>query len=140
MTGPFTILLAEDDEDDLMFFQEALSSTSKNGQKKTEAVIIPVTNGIQALEYLSKAAVDSIHPLPDMIVMDLNMPILNGISTLKEIKKVESIRNIPVYILTTSRDERQKKLCEELGSKGIFLKGSHIGALQITIEEMIASL
>jgi two-component system response regulator len=133
------MLLAEDDEDDLLLFQEALSLTTINGLAANEMVtIFQVRNGLQVLDYL-EAAQESApgHPLPDFIVLDLNMPLLNGMSTLQEINKKEMLRSIPVFILTTSRDDRHRKVCEELGCKGFFSKTPSIPALRSIIEKIV---
>jgi CheY-like chemotaxis protein len=73
---------------------------------------------MRALEFLT------VNPseLPHFILLDLNMPIMNGIEFLKAIKKNESLKTLPVIIHTTSFNSSEVKKCEELGICGYFVK------------------
>jgi CheY-like chemotaxis protein len=80
--------------------------------------ICTAENGLMALELLSENQSE----LPHFTLLDLNMPIMNGIEFLKEIKKHDSLKTIPVIIHTTSFNSSDVKKCEELGSSGYFVK------------------
>lgn len=84
------ILIAEDDTDDYIFFKEALESISQSYN------ITRVKNGLDCITYLKTQA------KPDLIFLDLNMPIKNGIECLKYIKDTAGIADIPVTIFSTS--------------------------------------
>lgn len=88
---PFDVLLVEDDAADAMLIEEALS-------ERGERNLVQVTDGVAALEYLR--APDSVRP--DLIVLDLNMPRMNGRDLLKVLKNDDDLRTIPVVVLTTS--------------------------------------
>jgi CheY-like chemotaxis protein len=75
-------------------------------------------NGMIALELLTLNPTE----LPHFILLDLNMPIMNGIEFLQEIKRNENLKTLPVIIHTTSFNSSEVKKCEELGICGYFVK------------------
>jgi CheY-like chemotaxis protein len=86
------ILIADDDDDDREFFTEVVSEIAPLVSIKN------VKNGVALMEYINKADLR----LPDIIFLDLNMPCKNGRECLKEIKKSEKFRHIPIVIYSTS--------------------------------------
>jgi CheY-like chemotaxis protein len=89
---PYRILLVEDDPADAMLVEEALVDGAE------ARALVQVPDGVAALEHLR----DPDRPRPDLIVLDLNMPRMNGAEMLKILKDDEELRAIPVVILTTS--------------------------------------
>lgn len=94
------ILMAEDSPSDAELAQEAL----KNGKLKNKITVVP--NGAEALNYLFKRGKYTDAKQPDLILLDINMPLKNGFEVLEEIKKDSRLRRIPVVMLTTSEDEQ----------------------------------
>lgn len=90
-TRPFDVLLVEDDIADALLIEEALSERGARN-------LVQVTDGVAALEYLRSP--DSVRP--DLIVLDLNMPRMNGRKLLQILKADEELQTIPVVVLTTS--------------------------------------
>ncbi|MGW7312877.1 response regulator [Streptomyces sp. NPDC054865] len=88
---PFDVLLVEDDMADAMLIEEALSERGTRN-------LIQVTDGVAALEHLRTPG----NVRPDLIVLDLNMPRMNGRDLLKVLKADEDLQTIPVVVLTTS--------------------------------------
>ncbi|MFC8455281.1 response regulator [Kitasatospora sp. NPDC057223] len=88
---PYRVLLVEDDPADAMLITEAL-------EEKAQREIVRVVNGEAALTYLRAAE----NPVPDLIVLDLNMPRMDGRELLDVIKVDEDLKSIPVVVLTTS--------------------------------------
>ena len=86
-------------------------------------------NGLQALDSLKKGPVDC-------IILDINMPEMNGIEFLKERKKDPSIANIPVLVLTTQDEEALKKEAMSLGAKGFIIKPFQKEALLAAINSL----
>ena len=84
------ILLAEDDLDDYTFLVEAFEQISPVSR------VVRATNGLECVTYLKK------NEKPDIIFLDLNMPIKNGLDCLKFIKDSENLADIPVVIYSTS--------------------------------------
>jgi CheY-like chemotaxis protein len=89
---PYRILLVEDDPGDALLVEEALLDGAEDRS------LVQVPDGVAALEHLR----DHTKPRPDLIVLDLNMPRMNGTEVLKILKEDEELRTIPVVILTTS--------------------------------------
>jgi len=96
------ILYAEDDHDDFEALEDALSQVTPNYHLHHSK------NGEEVLQYLNDAA----NPRPCLLVLDLNMPVMNGKEVLKWVKAHDSFRNIPVMIFTTSSREDDIKLCQ----------------------------
>lgn len=92
------ILLVEDDEVDAMTVKRALKEIRVTNR------LVQATHGEAALEHLA----DEQNPRPCLILLDLNMPIMNGIEFLQVIKQHPAWRRIPVVVLTTSREEQDK--------------------------------
>jgi CheY-like chemotaxis protein len=92
------ILLAEDDSVDAMTVKRAFT------ELKVTNELVRVVNGEEAIEYL-KTYTDK---KPCVILLDLNMPKMNGIEFLKVAKADNELRQIPVVVLTTSKDDRDK--------------------------------
>ncbi|WP_144159304.1 response regulator [Paraburkholderia sp. BCC1885] len=92
------ILLVEDDEVDIMTIRRAL--------KEIHVVnpVIPQENGEQALAYLR----DPANEKPCIILLDLNMPVMNGIEFLQVAKNDDQLKRFPVVILTTSEEQQDK--------------------------------
>lgn len=111
MTRELKILLIEDDTIELMKLNRAMLSLNMN-HEVTEA-----KNGEDALELLLKEKY-----YPDIILLDLNMPKINGIEFLEILKNNESIKFIPTIILTTSSNEKDLLACFNLGISGYILK------------------
>jgi CheY-like chemotaxis protein len=100
---PITILLCDDDEDDRLLTMQALREAHVSNN------VVTVEDGEQLLDYLYQrgeyAGATGAAPRPGMILLDLNMPKLDGREALKIIKDDPNLRDIPVVVLTTSRAE-----------------------------------
>jgi CheY-like chemotaxis protein len=107
-----TILLVEDDIVDTMSVKRALKELQVTNH------LDHVENGEEALEYLRNP--ENIKPA--IILLDLNMPKMNGIEFLAVIKKEEELKRIPVIVLTTSRGELDKIQSFDLGVAGYMIK------------------
>lgn len=112
MNNTIPILLVEDDQVDAMTVKRALKEI-----KITNPLII-VENGEEALEYLR----DTNNDKPGVILLDLNMPKMNGIEFLTIAKKDDDLKRIPVVVLTTSQEEQDKVDSFNLGVVGYMLK------------------
>jgi CheY-like chemotaxis protein len=105
------VLIVEDNKIVLMGIKKILSEYSN-----LELCI--AENGLVALEFLTENQTE----LPDFTLLDLNMPIMNGFEFLKEIKKNDRLKTLPVIIHTTSFNSLDIKRCQELGICGYFVK------------------
>lgn len=93
------ILLIEDNPGDIRLAKEALK------ESKISNSLHIVTDGMAALDFLYQKGEYSLAPRPDLILLDLNLPKKDGREILSEIKNDESLKRIPVVILTTSSAE-----------------------------------
>jgi CheY-like chemotaxis protein len=91
--SPYAILLVEDDAADAVLIREALRDHTAG------RIVAQAEDGVAALERLR----DPAHRRPDLIVLDLNMPRMNGSEVLEVLKSDEELKSIPVVVLTTSR-------------------------------------
>jgi CheY-like chemotaxis protein len=101
-THPVHILIAEDDPDDCLLTSEAFKEC------QVANPLHFVHNGEELMDYLKRRPPytdDKLHPLPGLILLDLNMPLKDGREALIEIKADKQLRAIPVVILTTSSAE-----------------------------------
>ena len=106
------ILLVEDDQVDVMTVMRALKEIHV-----TNPVVNP-ENGEEALKYLR----DPKNTKPCIILLDLNMPIMNGIEFLQVAKQDAQLRRIPVVVLTTSEEQQDKVNSFDLGVAGYMAK------------------
>ena len=112
--SPKKILLAEDDIDDQAFLTEFIAS-------RKELHLLPIVeNGEEVLHFLDKA--QETRDLPDIIILDQNMPRLNGLQTLPLIKGNNAYAHIPVVIYTTNPDERLCNRSIDAGAAVVFPK------------------
>ena len=93
---PIHILLVEDNEGDILLIQEALEGNP--GVKH----ISVARNGQEALDFVFKTEEFAKVPTPDLVLLDVNLPLVNGHDVLQKIKENEETRKIPVFMLTTS--------------------------------------
>jgi len=105
-------LLVEDDRVDTMTVRRALKDLKVTNQ------LICTTNGEEALEYLR----DESKKKPCVILLDLNMPKMNGIEFLKIAKGKEELKRVPVIVLTTSREEQDVVESFNLSVAGYIVK------------------
>jgi CheY-like chemotaxis protein len=116
---PITMLLAEDDLDDRYLISEALDESGIENQ------LFIVENGEDLLDYLKnrdKYADKEKYPRPGLILLDLNMPLMDGREALAEIKKDPQLRRIPIIVLTTSQKEEDIQDTYEMGITGFITK------------------
>ncbi|GGZ93249.1 response regulator [Algibacter mikhailovii] len=121
------ILLIEDDMIEVMKLNRTIS-TLKLGHK-----IIEANNGVEALEILKRK-----DDLPDIILLDLNMPKINGIEFLEILKNDAVLKFIPTIILTTSSNQKDLLACYNLGIAGYILKPLKYEDYMSKIEKLLA--
>ena len=128
---PVTILLVEDDPGD-----QKLVKMSLNSQKIANDLRI-AGNGKQALDYLYQRGDYSENtPRPDLILLDLNMPGMNGKEFLRHVKDDESLKTIPVVILTTSDSEKDILESYNLQASGYVKKPVDVTEFREVIQQV----
>ena len=105
-----TILYVDDDPDDRQVFVESLKSINDR------LTCITARDGLEALTYLDT------HNLPDVVFLDVNMPLMDGKTCLAEIRGNARTSGVPVIIFTTSSDPAERVECEVLGANDFVRK------------------
>ena len=106
------ILLIEDDDVDVMTVKRALRDLKLTNQ------LVPIGDGEEAIEYLRNESAAK----PCLVLLDLNMPKMDGAEFLKIVKADKALKKIPVIILTTSNSDRDVIESFELGAAGYMVK------------------
>ncbi|MEU4482677.1 response regulator [Micromonospora sp. NPDC023966] len=94
--SPVRILVVDDDPGDVLMIEEALEDSD------VEKIIDVVNDGQEAMEFLRREGRHTEARRPDVILLDLNMPRMDGRQVLGEVKRDEDLRTIPIVVLTTS--------------------------------------
>ncbi|MCL4143582.1 UNVERIFIED_CONTAM: hypothetical protein GTU68_052939 [Idotea baltica] len=97
---PIDILLVEDDDDDVGLIERTLEND------RVLNALVRVTDGVEAMEFLRREGKYTEAVRPDLILLDLNMPRMNGKEVLKAVQEDSNLETIPIVVFTTSDDER----------------------------------
>ena len=127
MTAQKLILYADDDTDDRMWVTEACKTM------ETSIKIAFVDNGRAVIEYLENG---SATVLPSLVVLDLNMPEMDGRLTLQFLKIHSRFKDIPVAIVTTSANRIDKEVCMRLGASVFLIKPNTYTGWQNIVREL----
>ncbi len=114
MSSTIQILIADDDPEDRFIISDSF------GELGYSDVINFAESGVDALQYLN--SIKDANNLPVLIVLDLNMPRLNGTETLRQIKNDDALKAIPVIIFSTSINEIEREQCIALGAASYLTK------------------
>ncbi len=118
-SSPITILLADDDEDDRLMTRDALRDARLHNDLRF------CMDGVDLLDYLharGRWASEGAAPRPGLILLDLNMPRMDGREALEQIKQDPELRSIPVVVLTTSKAEEDIVRSYDLGVNSFITK------------------
>jgi CheY-like chemotaxis protein len=121
------VVLIDDDMDDAELFKEALFEINPSVAFKH------YQDPKAGLNYFLEKGSD----LPDLIFLDINMPIMSGWQCLTEFKKAGHLKHIPVIMFTTSSQPKEKELAKELGAQDFIIKPSEYKALKQLIFDAI---
>jgi CheY-like chemotaxis protein len=122
------IALVDDDPDDLFLFEQALRQVNK------DATLITFNNGDDLLQSFLKEGTG----LADIVFMDLNMPKKNGIVCLEEIRRYDSLKELPVVILTTSVSQEDIKMAYGHKACLFFHKPDSLAKLAAIIQKVLS--
>jgi CheY-like chemotaxis protein len=130
MKKPIRVLLTEDNPGDADLIRETLEASRPDVQ------VSVVIDGTQALAYLQKRAPFEDAEIPDLILLDLNLPKLDGREVLAEIKRHDALKKIPVVILTSSDAQHDVMTSYELGAAGHVTKPVGLAAFQTAVRSI----
>ena len=123
------ILYVDDDTDDRVLLKESFATV--------QADFICSSSGEEAIKYLN--SVDN-EALPSLIILDLNMPRLDGRQTLNYIKSKNRLVDIPVVILSTSENKMDKEVCKRLGATSYLQKPFHFNGYKEIVQTCLPLL
>jgi CheY-like chemotaxis protein len=126
MTRGIQILLIEDDSDDAFFFTEAIRQSDLIDSPSVKLI----TNGRDAISYFKTSGAPA-----DMIVLDLNLPLIDGFAVLSYLKQEKKV-STPVFVLTTSSRAEDRQKCEALGCDNFYSKPSAFKAYGELVSDM----
>jgi CheY-like chemotaxis protein len=119
------ILLVDDDEDEHDIFLSALKSAEE------DCTLISAISSDDALRILRNL-------IPDVIFLDINMPRITGIKCLEEIKKINKLSGVPVYIYSTGINSKEGQKAILLGAKDYIIKPNSINELGSVLREILS--
>lgn len=120
------IFLADDDPDDQYLFADALKQIDN-------AITLQIAkNGKEAISQLKKQ-----EKLPDIIFLDLNMPLMNGFECLSKMKNDNRLAELPVVIFTTSRNPEDARATHQLGANVFLTKPSDFSELRNKLQRIL---
>ncbi|HET8549203.1 MAG TPA: response regulator [Bryobacteraceae bacterium] len=114
------ILVAEDNPADVYLLREAMS------QQRDPVELVVVSDGEEALEFIDRTARHADAPIPDLFVLDLNLPKSDGSDILKRIREKPEYAGVPVVILTSSDSPRDRNVISNLGVESFLTKPSDL--------------
>ncbi len=126
------VFMVEDTIDDIELTLEAFKESNR------EFNVNVAQDGVEALKYLRQEDEFAHRPHPDLILLDLNMPRMNGFEVLEEIHKDEKLKNIPVVVLSISQSENDMAKVKNLHAKAYIVKPTGLDGLFEIIKRLVA--
>jgi CheY-like chemotaxis protein len=123
------VLLADDDADDREIFVRVL------GKKDGVQLISTVENGLEVFNYLD--SISSPEQMPNLIILDHNMPKMNGTETLGKLKSDSKYADILVVIYSTYSDVKMRQTCEQLGASMVLAKPASMKEYEAVIDRFL---
>lgn len=127
-TFPLIVLYADDDEDDVDLMQEVFSKYASNLE------VICRNNGLEVLRFLKEQATQK--KLPCLVILDINMPRLDGKETLKQLREMEEYNNVPIVLYTTSSSPEDARFAKKLNA-GYLIKPTDAGQIEFIADELV---
>ena len=124
---PHKVLIIEDDVEDQLLLVEAIHNIDPFCQCDC------VVNGSEGISFL-----ENTNTLPSIILLDLNMPLMNGFEFLEKVKKLGDFKDIPVYIFSTSKSMTDEAKTRKLGAKSYFIKPNNLSDLRAHLNKIFA--
>ena len=125
-----TILFVEDDEDDFYLFKEALEMTSPSCN------IIWKKNGQEAFGYITESIKTGDYP--DLVILDMNMPVMNGKETLAALKNEDLLKNLHLIVLSTSSHPSDLLYCTHFGVS-LYVKPYSISDMRRLLKNLVSA-
>jgi CheY-like chemotaxis protein len=128
MSAKNIVLYADDDTDDIQLVTDAFYTYSQNVE------LVTVSDGLEALAYLKNLSIDA--PSPCLIILDINMPRMDGKEALMKIRQMERFEDVPSILFTTSSQPRDKDFANRYNA-GFLTKPIDITQMNIIADTFI---
>jgi CheY-like chemotaxis protein len=135
-TNPPYILIVDDDDDDVFLMKSALKRIGWGAGAHIQCG--RVDNGLDALALLSRK--DMISDLPAAVILDINMPKLDGVGVLRALRHSLGLRHLPIFVLTTTATETVHCAAMDLGATRIFVKPNTMSELTKIVREILETV
>ena len=122
------VLYADDDTDDLELVKDAFA------QHATNVDLVTFSNGVEALTFLN--TLTPVDPTPCLIILDINMPLLDGKEVLARLKEMKPFEGVPAILFSTSSQEKDKEFADRHGA-GFITKPLNAHQMESIIEKFI---
>lgn len=132
LNRPSNVLLVEDDANDVELTRQGFL------RSEYEVVLHHVPNGQECIEYLHHCGKDTKWPTPDLILLDLNMPVMDGRDVLLAISQDVELRALPVVVLTTSSAQTDILFSYQMGCNAFIVKPVDFKDFQKAINTLCA--
>ncbi len=132
MANSCSLIITDDDADDAMLLKDSLVAGSFRGKiemAENGEVLLAMLKGNGTRPYL-----------PDLILLDLNMPLVNGYDVLKELKDNQQLQSIPTVVITSSHNKKDEALCVELGCRAFFRKPYNLKGFNELANEIVGMM
>jgi CheY-like chemotaxis protein len=123
-----TVLCVDDDPDDREVVCDAINEIDPTLE------VVHAENGLEAIHYLSKAKEEA--ALPCLVILDINMPKMDGKQTLSAIKEDEQLRQLSIVIFSTSNNENDKRFCAQYGVQ-LITKPSNMSQMHQEVRRLL---
>jgi CheY-like chemotaxis protein len=123
------VLCVDDDRDDRLVISEAIKDADPTLN------VVEASNGIEANQFLQRAKTTG--NFPCLVILDMNMPLMDGKETLKQIKMDDTLKTLPVVFFTTSSNPRDQSFSQEYGVEFI-TKPSNYHTIVSTVKDLLA--
>lgn len=128
MARPYHIIITDDDEDDIFIMREAIKMLS---------LPVEVTSILSGVELIAHLENNCRHNLPDLILLDINMPVMDGLEVLEKIRRDPDLCPVPVVVLSTLRTVDRIDRSLSLGAKNFFSKPNELSGYKAILDEIL---
>jgi CheY-like chemotaxis protein len=133
---PPYIMIVDDDDDDVFLIMSALKRIGWGAGAQIDWERFD--NGVDALAFLSRK--DLLCELPAAVILDINMPRLDGMGALRALRESLGLRELPVFVLTTTATDTVHCAAMSQGATGIFVKPNTMGELTLIVRKILDSV
>ncbi|MBC7848523.1 MAG: response regulator [Chitinophagaceae bacterium] len=134
MPDKCNVILTDDDAEDRDFLIMALERNKFNGS------LVEADNGVRLFDILDKCQTASKDELPDLLIIDLNMPFMDGFEVLDKLQHDPELEHIPKVVLSSSSKAEDVQICQQLGCDKFYQKPSTLQGYDVIAKDVLTYL